>query len=143
MTTFSAKEEDIEKNWLVVDVSGRRVGRVASQIATLLRGKHKPTYTPHIDSGDFVIALNTEELEFSGEKAQDKMYAEHSGWPGGLKEMSAEERLESDPEGVLKAAVKGMLPKNNLGQKMLDKLKIYRGSEHPHEAQQPESITLE
>lgn len=142
MKTFSAKEEDIERNWHLVDLEGYRVGRAASQIAKLLRGKHKPTYTPHVDCGDFVVCVNADKLELSGGKERQKKYRTHSQHPGGLKETTAVAQLEKAPEEVLYSAIKGMLPKNNIRPKLVQKLKVYSGSDHPHEAQQPEKFEL-
>jgi len=137
MSTFSAKQAEVERQWLVIDLEGRTVGRAATEIATILRGKHKPIYTPHVDTGDYVIVVNAEKVVFKGNKWDDKFYFRHSGYPGGLKVASARELHERSPESIIKFAVQGMLPKNKLGRQMLGKLKIYTGPEHPHEAQQP------
>ena len=137
MKTFSAKKEDVTREWWVIDLEGQTVGRAAAQIATLLRGKHKPIYTPHVDTGDFVICINADKVVFTGNKLADKSYHRHSGYPGGLKSITAGELLERRPENVITYAVQGMLPKNKLGTAMLKKLKVYAGSEHPHQAQQP------
>ncbi len=142
MKTFSAKEADIERDWHVVDLEGKTVGRAASEIAKILRGKNKPIYTPHVDCGDFVVCINADKVEFSGNKMRDKIYDRHSGYPGGLKSISAEKLLERKPELVIKYAVQGMLPNNSLGKKILKKLKPYPGEEHPHQAQQPQPLEL-
>ncbi len=142
MKTFSAKEADIERDWHVVDLEGKTVGRAASEIAKILRGKDKPIYTPHVDCGDFVVCINADKVEFSGNKMRDKIYDRHSGYPGGLKSISAEKLLERKPELVIKYAVQGMLPNNSLGKKILKKLKPYPGEEHPHQAQQPQPLEL-
>ena len=141
-TTFMANENNIERKWYVVDAEGQRLGRLASEVATLLRGKHKPTYTPHADTGDHVIIINAEKIELTGNKLTDKMYYRHSGHPGGLKERNAEEMLEKSPEKVLEIAIKGMLPKGPLGRKMGKKLHVYKGAEHKNQAQQPEVYEL-
>jgi large subunit ribosomal protein L13 len=143
MKTYSAKAEDVERKWWLVDLEGKTVGRAASEIATRLRGKHKPIYTPHVDTGDFVVCINADKVVFTGNKERDKMYRKHSGYPGGLKEISAGELLERRPEDVIKYAVQGMLPKNKLASKMIKKLKVYAGADHPHEAQQPEALELD
>jgi large subunit ribosomal protein L13 len=137
MKTYVAKPSDRERNWLLVDASGQTLGRLATQIADVLRGKRKPTYTPHIDTGDFVIVVNAEKIAVTGNKLADKRYYRHSGYPGGLKSRSLAEMLDRRPEEVIRLAVKGMLPRNRLARKQLTKLKVYAGPEHPHEAQQP------
>ena len=142
MKTFMAKKEEIEKKWYIVDASDKVVGRLATKIATILRGKHKPIYTPHVDTGDFVIVVNAGKVKFTGNKLNKKKYYKHTGYMGGLKETTAKEMLEKKPEEVIRHAVKGMLPKNRLGRKLLKKLKIYRGEEHPHQAQQPEKLEI-
>lgn len=142
MKTFNAKPGEVERKWLVVDLEGQTVGRAAARVAAILRGKTKPEYTPHVDTGDFVIAINADKVVFTGTKAQKKFYHQHSGYPGGLKTISAEKLLQKRPEQVFQLAVRGMLPKNSLGRSMLKKLKIYKGNEHPHQAQKPESVTL-
>ncbi|MCK9273703.1 MAG: 50S ribosomal protein L13 [Syntrophales bacterium] len=142
MKTYSAKKKDISETWRLVDADGQVLGRLASEIAKRLRGKHHPVYTPHIDTGDFIVVVNAEKIVLTGKKLTDKKYYRHSGYPGGLKTTSAKELLDQDPEAVLKFAVKGMLPKNSLGRQMLKKLKVYRGSEHPHEAQRPEKLEI-
>ncbi len=140
MKTFSAKESDVQRDWYVVDLEGQTVGRVATEIATILRGKHKPIYTPHVDCGDFVVCINADKVQFSGNKLRDKVYNRHSGYPGGLQSIRAEKLLEKAPEDVITYAVQGMLPGSKLGRKMLKKLKVYAGDEHPHQAQQPEPM---
>jgi large subunit ribosomal protein L13 len=141
--TYSAKKEDIERNWWHIDLEGQTLGRAASQIATLLRGKHKPIFSPHVDCGDYVVVTNCEKVEMTGNKWEEKMYRRHTGYPGGLNEISAEELLKRKPERILEFAVKGMLPKNKLSEEVIKKLKVYAGPEHPHEAQQPEDYELE
>ena len=141
-TTISAKEQDIQRDWHVVDVQGQTLGRVASQIATILRGKHKPIYTPHVDCGDYVIVINAEKIHVTGRKMTQKKYYRHSGYPGGLKEIALRDQLQKFPARVLEAAVRGMLPKNRLGRRMFKKLKVYPGPNHPHQAQQPKPIDL-
>lgn len=141
-TTFMANESNIERKWLLVDASGKRLGRLASEIAEILRGKHKPTYTPHADTGDHVIVINAEKIELTGDKLTDKIYYRHSGYPGGIKARNAQEMLERFPERVIEIAVKGMLPKGPLGRKMAKKLHVYQGPEHKHQAQQPEVYEL-
>lgn len=142
MKSYMAKPEDIKRNWYVVDASGKTLGRLSSKIAKVLRGKHKPTYTPHVDTGDFVIVVNAEKINLTGNKWEQKLYRKHSEFPGGLKEIPYNKLREKKPELMVKQAVKGMLPKNKLGRSMLRKLKIYAGSEHPHQAQQPENLEL-
>lgn len=141
-TTYMAKPGAVERKWYIVDATGQTVGRLASQIASILRGKNKPEYTPHVDTGDFVIVVNAEKVVFTGKKLQSKMYRRHSMYPGGLKEITAGNLLQSYPERVMFSAIKGMLPKNTLGREQLTKLRVYRGSEHPHEAQQPIALEL-
>ncbi|MFP6826951.1 MAG: 50S ribosomal protein L13 [Pseudohongiellaceae bacterium] len=142
MKTYSAKPHEIDQKWLLVDAEGQTLGRMATAIATRLRGKHKPEYTPHIDTGDFVVVINADKVRVTGNKAKDKIYHSHSGFPGGLKSISFERLLGKAPERVIKQAVKGMLPRNSLGRAMFKKLKVYAGAEHPHTAQQPESVHL-
>lgn len=142
MKTYSAKNEEIERSWHLIDLDGQTVGRVATQIATLLRGKHKPIFTPHVDCGDFVVCVNADKLVFTGNKAEQKQYYRHSGYPGGLKSITAKELLEKRPEDVITYAVRGMLPKGPLGRQIRKKLKVYAGPEHPHEAQQPVTFEL-
>jgi len=142
MKTFSAKPQTAENNWLLVDAEGQTLGRMAAEIATRLRGKHKPEYTPHVDTGDYVVVVNADKVQVTGRKAKDKMYYAHSGFPGGLKEASFEKMMEKAPERVIRLAVKGMLPRTPLGRAMFRKLKVYPGAEHPHSAQQPQAVTL-
>ena len=142
MKTFSAKKEDVNNEWLLVDADGKVLGRLASEIARRLRGKHKPIYTPHTDTGDFVIVVNADKITLTGNKLDNKMYYSHSGYPGGLKETTAGKMLQEKPTEVLRSAVRGMLPKNSLGRAMLKKLKIYSGSVHPHEAQCPHIMEI-
>jgi large subunit ribosomal protein L13 len=138
--TFSATPDDIERDWYVADATDQVVGRLASRIARVLRGKHKPTYTPHMDTGDYVIVTNADKVRFTGRKEQDKKYMNYSGYPGGDKYESPEEVRESGPEKIIERAVKGMLPSGPLGRDMFKKLKVYASSDHPHEAQQPEPL---
>lgn len=138
--TQSAKKETVERTWYVVDAEGEVVGRLATKIATVLRGKHRPDYTPHVDTGDYVIVLNADKIRFTGSKGAQKEYITYSGYPGGQKRMTANEKLEKKPLGVLEAAVRGMLPKTKLGRAMIKKLFLYEGSEHPHAAQKPETF---
>ena len=142
MKTFSAKPHEVERQWFVVDAQGQTLGRLATQVATILRGKHKPIYTPHVDCGDYVIVVNANQIHVTGQKLDQKMYYRHSGYPGGLKHVTLRRRLETHPERVIESAVRGMLPKNRLGRKMFKKLKVYAGSDHPHEAQQPKMLDL-
>ncbi len=136
-TTYMAKPGAVERKWYVIDAAGQRVGRLATEIATLLRGKHKPEYTPHVDVGDFVIVVNAEKVVFTGKKMQNKLYRRHSGHPGGLKTITAADLLKKHPIRIMEHAVKGMLPHNSLGADQYRKLKVYAGPEHPHQAQQP------
>jgi len=142
MKTFSAKPQNVEHNWLLVDAEGQTLGRLAAEIASRLRGKHKPEYTPHMDTGDFVVVINADKVRVTGNKAKDKMYHHHTGFPGGLKSFSFEKLIERAPERVLKLAIKGMLPRTPLGRAMFKKLKVYAGNEHPHAAQQPQALQL-
>lgn len=142
MKTYMAKPETVERKWYVVDAKGKVLGRLASEVAKILMGKHKPIYTPHVDTGDFVIVVNAEKVELTGKKLEKKMYRYHTGWPGGFKEMPYEKLLKVNPEKAIFLAVRGMLPKNRLGRKMIKKLKIYRGSEHKHQAQKPENLDI-
>ena len=142
MKTYSAKPHEVEQNWLLVDADGQTLGRMASGIATRLRGKHKAEYTPHVDTGDYVVVINAEKVKVTGNKATDKIYHSHSGYPGGLKAISFENLQERSPEKVIKLAVKGMLPRTPLGRAMFKKLKVYAGTDHPHGAQQPQTVTL-
>lgn len=141
-TTFMANAANVERKWYVVDAEGQTVGRLAAEVAKVLRGKHKPTFTPHVDTGDFVIVVNADKVVFSGKKLTDKTYFRHSGYPGGTTFTTAGKMLETRPERVVEMAVKGMLPKNSLGRKMFTKLKVYAGAEHPHAAQMPEVLEI-
>ncbi len=138
MKTFMAKESEVEKKWYLVDATGKILGRLASQIAIKLRGKDKPIFTPHVDTGDFVIVVNVDKIKLTGKKLDNKYYYHHSGYIGGLKKITARKLLEKRPEDIIKYAVRGMLPKNKLGRRLLKKLKVYAGPEHPHKAQKPE-----
>ncbi|MDD2274905.1 MAG: 50S ribosomal protein L13 [Smithellaceae bacterium] len=140
--TFSAKARQVKQDWYVVDASGKVLGRLASEIALRLRGKHKAIYTPHVDTGDFIVVVNAEKIALTGKKLTDKIYYSYSGYPGGLRETAAGKMLASKPENLIRIAVAGMLPKNNLGRKMLKKLKVYSGNAHPHEAQCPQTLTV-
>ncbi len=142
MKTLVPKNEDIKRDWFLVDVDGKVLGRVATHIANVLRGKNKPLFSPHVDSGDFVIVVNAEKVVLTGNKLADKIYYSHSGYPGGIKSISAGKLMEKKAEDIIRKAVKGMLPKNKLASHMLKKLKIYTGSAHPHEAQQPKSLQV-
>ena len=142
MRTFTQKEAEIERDWYVVDAEGETLGRLASRIAPILKGKHKPIYTPHLDCGDFVIIVNAEKVRVTGRKLDQKLYHRHSGYPGGLKSISLRDQLDKHPERVLQAAIRGMLPKNKLGRRMIKKLKVYPGDAHPHKAQQPKPLEL-
>jgi len=135
--SYMAKPTEVDRAWYVIDASGQTLGRLSSEVASILRGKHKPTYTPHIDTGDFVIIINAEKIQLTGDKLLQKKYRYHTGYPGGLKEMDYKTLLEKRPERAIEVAVKGMLPHNRLGAQMYRKLKVYRGSEHPHQAQKP------
>jgi large subunit ribosomal protein L13 len=141
--TYVAKPTDRERNWLIVDANGKTLGRLATQIADVLRGKRKPEYTPHIDTGDFVVVVNAEKIHVSGNKRQDKRYYRHSGYPGGLRSRTFEEMLAKRPEDIIRLAVKGMMPRNRLARKQITKLKIYAGPEHPHVAQKPQPLEIE
>jgi len=140
MKTPLPKVNEIERKWYVVDASGQVLGRLATKIATRLRGKHKPIFTPHLDTGDFIIVVNADKIRLTGKKLENKMYYRHSGYLGGLKSFTAKKMLETKPEEVIRLAVRRMLPKNRLGRKQLKKLKIYAGPNHPHKAQQPEPL---
>jgi len=140
--TYVVKPEDIQREWWVVNARGKNLGRLASRIAHILRGKHRPIYSPHLDTGDFVIVTNAGQVVVTGRKLDQKIYYRHSGYPGGLRAITLRRQLERHPTRVLRAAVRGMLPKNRLGRKMLKKLKIYAGPEHPHQAQQPQPLEL-
>lgn len=142
MKTFSAKVGEINHDWFVVDAADKTLGRLASEIAHRLRGKHKPEYTPHVDTGDYIVVINAEKVRVTGAKATDKMYHRHTGYPGGLKSLSFEKLIDKAPERVIQGAVKGMLPRNPLGRAMFRKLKVYAGTEHPHAAQQPQALNI-
>jgi len=142
MATMMAKKDEIKRKWHLVDAKGKTLGRLASRIAILLRGKHKPTFTPHLDTGDFVVVINAEKVVLTGKKWKEKLYIHHSGYPGGLKSISAEKMWEKHPERLITMAVQGMLPKNKLGRKLIKKLKVYAGEAHPHQGQLPEPINL-
>lgn len=142
MKTYNAKKEDVNREWLVVDAKGLVLGRLATKIASCLRGKDKPIYTPYMDAGDFVIVVNADKVVLTGKKLTDKIYYSYSGYPGGLRETPAGKMLKEKPGNVLRLAVKGMLPKNSLGRAMLKKLKVYSGGEHPHEAQCPRVMAI-
>lgn len=141
--TYYAKPQEVEREWLIIDAADQILGRVATKAAHILKGKHKPQYTPHVDTGDFVVVINADRIRLSGNKASSKEYYRHSGYPGGLKVESFEEAMEKHPERVMEHAVKGMLPKNTLGRAMGRKLKVYAGAEHPHMAQKPREIKME
>jgi len=142
MKTFTAKNETVQRDWYVVDAAGQTLGRLATEIASRLRGKHKPEYTPHVDTGDYIVVINAEQVRVTGNKTSDKIYYSHTGFPGGIKEISFEKLIEKAPERVLEAAVKGMLPRNPLGRDMYRKLKVYAGTNHPHAAQQPQELKI-
>lgn len=142
MKTYSAHPGEVPRNWLLVDAEGQTLGHMASAIATRLRGKHKAEYTPHVDTGDFVVVINADKVRVTGKKATGKIYHSHSGYPGGLKSLSFEQMLARSPERVVRLAVRGMMPRNRLGRAMLKKLKVYAGGEHPHSAQQPQTLEL-
>ena len=143
MSTFMAKKEEVDRQWYVIDATGKPLGRLASQVATLLRGKHKPIYTPHVDTGDHVIIVNAENVALTGKKLDQKIYYRHSGYPGGIKAIKYRNFMEKSPERVIEKAVKGMLPHNALGRQMFKKLKVYKGSTHPHKAQQPKTFDFD
>jgi large subunit ribosomal protein L13 len=142
MKTFSAKPEAVERDWYLVDATGKTLGRLAAEIATRLRGKHKPEYTPHVDTGDYIVVVNAEKVQVTGKKASDKIYYSHSEFPGGIKEISFEKLIDKAPTRALEIAVKGMLPHNPLGRAMFRKLKVYAGMDHPHAAQQPQTLNI-
>ena len=142
MKTFTAKQETVERDWYVVDAEDKTLGRLSTEIARRLRGKHKPVYTPHVDTGDYIVVINAEKVRVTGNKTTDKMYHHHTGYPGGLKSISFEKLIEKAPERIIESAVKGMLPKNPLGRAMFKKMKVYAGSEHPHTAQQPQVLDI-
>jgi large subunit ribosomal protein L13 len=142
MPTLIPKEKEIERKWFVVDADGQVLGRLATRVATVLRGKHKPIFTPHLDVGDHVVVVNAEKVHLTGRKLRDKQYRWHTGYIGGLREVNAEKMLKAHPERVIEWAVQGMLPKNRLGRAMARKLKVYRGAAHPHQAQQPQPLAV-
>ena len=142
MGTYSAKQEDIKRSWHVVDANGKTLGRLATAVASVLKGKNKPIYTKHVDTGDFVIVVNADKVHLTGKKLEQKTYYSHSGFPGGLKSVTAGTLMKSKPEEVIKKAVEGMLPKTRLGKQMLSKLKVYAGEKHPHSAQQPDAMMI-
>ena len=142
MKTVMANNKTVDRKWLLIDAAGIPLGRVASQVAYILRGKHKPTYTPHVDTGDYVIVINTDKMILTGDKLNKKYYYRHSGYPGGLKAVQYKALMENRSDFVLEKAVKGMLPKNSLGHDMFRKLKVYKGAEHPHDSQQPVNYTI-
>ncbi|MEK8089823.1 50S ribosomal protein L13 [Thermithiobacillus plumbiphilus] len=142
MKTFSAKAHEVKRDWYLIDASGMVLGRLAVEIAKRLRGKHKPEYTPHVDTGDYIVVVNAEKVRVTGNKTRDKMYHHHTGYVGNLKTSSFEKLIATHPERVIEIAVKGMLPKNPLGRAMYRKLKVYAGSEHQHSAQQPQNLTI-
>ena len=142
MKTYSAKAEEVSRDWFVVDAADKTLGRLASEIAHRLRGKHKAEYTPHVDTGDYIVVVNAEKVRVTGNKARDKIYHHHTGYPGGLKSTTFEKLIVKAPERVIQGAVKGMLPRNPLGRAMFRKLKVYAGSEHPHTAQQPQVLNV-
>lgn len=138
MKSYMAKTNEIDRKWYLIDAEGKVLGRLASEIATILSGKHKPIYTPHVDTGDFVVVINADKIKLTGKKLEQKNYIYHTGYPGGLKKIPYERLIKERPERIIELAVKGMLPKNRLGRKMIKKLKVYAGLEHKHEAQKPE-----
>lgn len=142
MKSFMAKKETVQRDWLLVDAANIPVGRVASQVAHILRGKHKTIFTPHVDTGDYVVVINTDKMVLTGDKLKQKLYYRHSGYPGGLKSTQYKELMEKRSDFVLEKAIKGMLPKNSLGRDMFRKLKVYKSDNHPHEAQQPKKIAI-
>jgi len=142
MKTFIAKPQNVEHNWLLLDAEGQTLGRMAAEIASRLRGKHKPEYTPHVDTGDYIVVINAEKVSVTGNKVKDKIYYSHSAFPGGMKTIAFGKLVDKAPERVIKLAVKGMLPRTPLGRAMFKKLKVYAGNEHPHTAQQPQALTL-
>ena len=141
MRTYLANAENIDRKWHVIDAEGKTLGRLATRVATLLRGKHKPTFTPHVDTGDHVVIINAEKIRMTGQKFKTKVYYHHTGFPGGIKSTTAEHLHKKDPTALVTKAIKGMLPKNPLGKKMAKKLRVYAGTNHPHVAQQPEPMT--
>ena len=142
MKTYSAKPESVQREWFIVDAAEKTLGRLATEIALRLKGKHKPEYTPHVDTGDYIVVINADKIRVTGNKTTDKMYYRHTGYPGGLRSISFDKLLDHKPEMIIEQAVKGMLPKNPLGRDMYRKLKVYAGSEHPHAAQQPQTLEI-
>lgn len=142
MSSYVQKPHEVERKWYLVDATDKTLGRLSSKIASMLRGKHKPIFTPHVDCGDYVVVINAEKVKVTGKKLEDKEYKRHSGYPGGLKTVTLEKMLEDKPEGVMIHAVKGMLPKGKLGRQMLKKLRVYKGAEHDHSAQKPEKLEI-
>jgi large subunit ribosomal protein L13 len=142
MKTYAAKKETARHDWFVVDATDKTLGRLATQVANRLRGKHKAEFTPHVDTGDYIVIVNAEKVRVTGNKARDKMYYHHTGYPGGIKSVNFEKQISEHPERVIQDAVKGMMPKNRLGRAMLGKLKVYAGNEHPHAAQQPQALEV-
>ena len=142
MSTQVAKENEVNRNWFVVDMDDQVLGRVATEVARILRGKHKAIYSPSVDTGDFVVIVNADKVKLTGRKAADKTYYHHTGFPGGIRSITAEKLLEKRPEDLIKKAVKGMLPKNKLGRQMIKKLKVYSGTDHPHAAQSPKTLSF-
>ena len=142
MKTYTAKPSDIKQDWFVVDASGKTLGRLATEIARRLRGKHKPEYTPHMDTGDYIVVINAKEIKVTGNKTTDKIYYRHTGFPGGLKSITFDKLIEKKPEMIIEKAVKGMLPRGPLGREMYRKLKVYPGAEHKHAAQQPKALEI-
>ncbi|MFC1588996.1 50S ribosomal protein L13 [Pseudomonadota bacterium] len=142
MKTISARAEDVKRDWFLIDAEDKTLGRLATEVARRLRGKHKAIYTPHVDTGDYIVIINAEKVRVTGNKAKDKMYYNHSGYMGGLKQISFEKLIDKAPERVIERAVKGMLPKNSLGRTMFRKLKVYAGKEHAHAAQQPQALEI-
>lgn len=140
--TFSAKKETVERNWQIIDLKGKVLGRAATLIADVLRGKNKPTFTHHVDTGDFVIAINAKEVKLTGNKEENKVYIKHTGFMGGIREINAKKQLEKDPTVIIKKAVKGMLPRGSLGRKQFSKFKVYADANHPHAAQKPQTLEL-
>ena len=142
MNTFSAKPAEVRRDWFVVDATGKTLGRLSTEIAHRLRGKHKPEYTPHVDTGDYIVVVNAEKIRVTGNKTTDKVYHHHTGYPGGIKSITFDKLIDKAPERVIEKAVKGMMPKNKLSRSMMSKLKIYAGNEHPHSAQQPMPLDI-
>ena len=142
MKSFIAKPAEVERKWYVVDADGKTLGRLASEVASVLRGKNKPTFTPHVDCGDYVIVINAEKVAVTGKKRAEKIYKKHTGYPGGLREITCDKLQQKKPEEIIRHAVKGMLPDGKLGRQMFKKLKVYAGAEHPHTAQKPETLEI-